>query len=614
MNSSLWYYSDTLQTYGPVAVHQLTAMIQGGQLTAGHFIMPEGGQEWQVVGSSPFAAYLPMASPPPTSAGAAAPQQAPAAATVTKKPAAPPVRTAGKPQPTPSMASRPTAQKNGLPVGLISAAAAIVLAGGGWWFTRPAPILERKNTTRIEGEAMEILKVTGGEVEPQSMSRFPTGRWSGNSQLFWQNGAMKYVLNLGFKVDATEAGKQRLRAVLTGARDYAVVKVSLDGKTVPGAPIDMRRQDIMTSDLLDWGIHQLAAGAHELQFEIIDSNAATPEDRAKFCVGLDYIQLEPPTPLPPVSAQPSPAPVLAAKSPSTAIPLPASPIEIRPTQRNGKSSAIKFVNQLSADVEIQFVNWNGKLSNYGRVKTGTTRNQHTFGGHVWVIATLDGHKLGLVEAEDTESTVTLDSKGVHQIRSPQANIAAVTQPPAGSNDLRPSREDGDPARLRFTNKLGEEVKIQFVNSQGKITKSWNLKDGRTTSPRSNIGYVWLVTAKNGNRLGAVECTTDRSTVIIDTQGVKVQTDAVPTHESLQLLPLVQFAGTNIGDAVAVLRQRATEAGLKVEIELDPRVDPKSGSINFDARVAPISEILGLCAYHAGARMEHRDSSFRIVPR
>jgi hypothetical protein len=190
----------------------------------------------------------------------------------------------------------------------------------------------------------------------------------------------------------------------------------------------------------------------------------------------------------------------------------------------------------------------------------------------------------------------------------------VTQPPAGSSDLRPSREDGDPARLRFTNKLNEDVKIQFVNSQGKLTKSWNLKAGRTTSPRSNMGYVWLITAKNGTRLGTVECTTDRSTVIIDTQGVKVQTDAVPTHESLQLVPLVQFAGTSIGDAVALLRQRVAEAGLKVQIELDPRVDPKAGSINFDARVAPLTEILGACAYHAGARMEHQDSSFRIVPR
>lgn len=492
MNTAQWFYSDTLQTYGPVPVHQLTAMIQGGQLTAAHFVMPEGGGDWQTVGSSPFAGYLPFmapavpAAPPPKAAQPVAPP----------KPGAPPVRASGKPQPK-SAATPPASKKSSPPVGLITAVAAIALAGAGWWLTRPAPILERTNTTRIEGEAMEVLKVTGGEVERQGMGHFPTGRWSGNSQLFWTHGAKKYVLNLGFKVDSAEAGKQRLRAVLTGARDYAVVKVSLDGRVVPGSPIDMRRQDIVTSDMLDWGVHQLTAGAHELQFEIIDSTATTPEDREKFCVGLDYIQLEPPTPLPPVSTQPSPSPVLVEKSLSTAIPLPASPVEVRPTKENGKSSAIKFVNQLSVDVEIQFVNWNGKLSNYGRVKAGTTRNQHTFGGHVWVITTLDGQKLGLVEGEDTESTVTLDSKGVHQIRSPQTNIAAVTQPPAGSSNLRPSREDGDPARLRFTNKLSEDVKIQFVDSQGKLTKSWNLKAGRTTSPRSNIGYVWLITVKNG---------------------------------------------------------------------------------------------------------------------
>jgi len=466
MNTAQWFYSDTLQTYGPVPVHQLTAMIQGGQLTAAHFVMPEGGGGWQTVGSSPFAAYLPFKAP---STPAAAP---PAAQPVTpSKPGAPSARAPGKPQSRPAAVPQPAAKKTGLPIGFM-AVAVIALAGAGWWLTRPTPILERTNTTRIEGEPKMVLKAA------------------------------------------------------------------------------------------------------------------------------------------PVSTQPSQA----EKSPSTAIPLPASPVEIRPTKRNGKSAAIKFVNQLSVDVEIQFVNSNGKLSSYGKIKAGTTRNQQTFGGHVWVITTLDGQKLGLVEGEDTESTVIIDSKGVHQISSPKTNAIAVPQPPASSSDLRPSREDGDPARLRFTNKLNEDVKIQFVDSHGKLTKSRNIKAGRTTNPRSNIGYVWLITAKNGTRLGIVQCTTERSTVVIDTQGVQVQTDAVPTHESLQLLPLVQFAGTNIGDAVAVLRQRAAESGLKVQIELDPRVDPKAGSINFDARVAPISEILGLCAYHAGARMEHHDSSFRIVPR
>lgn len=613
MNSSLWFYSDTLQTYGPVAVHQLTAMIQAGQITAAHYIMPEGGQEWQSVGTSPFAGYLPMApvahaAPAPaafTSANLPPPQPKPHTG-----PAKAAMRPAGQPGPRQPVAKAPVAvsPSSGSKWPMI-AAALLAVGTAGWWFTRPAPVLERKTTKRIEGEAMEVIKVTGGEVAPQGMSQFPTGRWSGNSQLQWYDGAKKYVLQLGFKVDAAESGKQRLLAVLTGARDYAVVKVSVDGKTVPGSPFNMLRQEVVTSDVLDWGIHDLTAGAHVLQFEIQDSMAAAPEDRARFMVGLDYIQLQPPMPSPAAT-------VLAEKAPSTASPAQAvPPIELRPSQSKGGRAYIGFVNRLSEEVDYQWVDFGGKLSKYGTLKPGAEGGSFSFVGHVWLVTTTKaGTHLGMVEAGDGKNTVTIDSQGVHLHTQPEPRMATTPQQPAAITELRPSRDDGDPSQIRFINKHAEELNIQLVDSQGKLARGRSLQAGRTNHRWTSIGQVWLISTKSGIRLGTVESLTENSTVTIDASGVKVTADTVPTRESLELVSMIQLTEANLGDAVSLLRQRVAEAGLNARIELDPRVNAKAGSLTFDATVMKLEGVLNNCAYGCGARLEHQGSTYRIIPR
>lgn len=80
MNTN-WYCSDGQQTHGPVSAEQLSAMIQSEQLVAEHFILPEGSGEWETIGASDFAIYLPPATPPTPVAvpQPAQPQASPAA-------------------------------------------------------------------------------------------------------------------------------------------------------------------------------------------------------------------------------------------------------------------------------------------------------------------------------------------------------------------------------------------------------------------------------------------------------------------------------------------------------------------------------------------------------
>ncbi len=116
-----WFYSDTQHTYGPITTEQLIAMIQAGQLVAGHFIMANGAQEWQALGASPFAGYLPPAAPPVA---------APAA-----RPGPPAQRPA---QPRPASAHRaPVPAKKKSSWLAIAAVLALAAAGGGYFWKSP---------------------------------------------------------------------------------------------------------------------------------------------------------------------------------------------------------------------------------------------------------------------------------------------------------------------------------------------------------------------------------------------------------------------------------------------------------------------------------------------
>lgn len=298
-----WYYSDTLQTYGPVAVQQLTAMIQSGQLTAAHFVMPEGGLEWQTVAASPFSGYLPAAPAAPAAVPAAfapAPAlqskpQAPAKSAGPARPAGPPkpvMRPAGQPEPKkPSPQSTPAS--SGTPIWIPVVAGIVVLAGVGWWLTRPVPVLERTTTTRIEGEAMKVMKVTGGDVEPQPMKQ-TNALWSGDAHLWWHGGSAGYSLDLEFTVEPDQGGKQRLKAAFTSSYDYGIVELSLDGKKLKGKIFDLQANGAVISGARDLGVQDLTTGPHVLRIGILDTSVINMDKREAYKVGLDYLQLEPP--------------------------------------------------------------------------------------------------------------------------------------------------------------------------------------------------------------------------------------------------------------------------------------------------------------------------------
>jgi len=89
-------------------------------------------------------------------------------------------------------------------------------------------------------------------------------------------------------------------------------------------------------------------------------------------------------------------------------------VELRKTTRTGESSGLKFINQLSEDLGLFWINQEGEHRRYGSIQPNSEREQHTFEGHVWLITSRTGEHLAIVEAEATPKTLIIDGKGLTQ--------------------------------------------------------------------------------------------------------------------------------------------------------------------------------------------------------
>lgn len=112
-------------------------------------------------------------------------------------------------------------------------------------------------------------------------------QWSGNAQLWWTDAKPGDKLDLGLNV--TQPGTYKLSAQLTKANDYAIVQLYLDGIRL-GGPIDLYDENVVISDEVAMGEHELDVRVHKLTIEIVGANPiATPAHM----VGIDYAKLDP---------------------------------------------------------------------------------------------------------------------------------------------------------------------------------------------------------------------------------------------------------------------------------------------------------------------------------
>ena len=95
--------------------------------------------------------------------------------------------------------------------------------------------------------------------------------------------------------------------------------------------------------------------------------------------------------------------------------------------RTGEETRVTFLNRTKGEIELVWLDLDGKRRSYGRMRGGVERSQHTFAGHVWLILDDQGRALGTVEAGDEPAKVEITADAIADAK------------PAREADAKPNR-------------------------------------------------------------------------------------------------------------------------------------------------------------------------------
>ena len=166
--------------------------------------------------------------------------------------------------------------------GLMSYAYVKTYANDALWL-RVEPPRSEVPTVRYEGESMRVLAASNCQASPQRMSDFSPKLWSHGEQLFC-NAKKEGSVRLGFEV--RKPGRYRVRILGTAGPDFGAITAALDGRNVPG-PFDLYCGQVSPAGSLELGIHELAAGPHNLRVTTVGKNPASKG----FSFGIDALDL-----------------------------------------------------------------------------------------------------------------------------------------------------------------------------------------------------------------------------------------------------------------------------------------------------------------------------------
>jgi hypothetical protein len=154
----------------------------------------------------------------------------------------------------------------------------------------PPPAQSYRIKEALEGEKLKIVgKSSDFDLDPQDMTPFADGTWSGASHLWGRPSKAGEWADLELPV-ATE-GRYHVVAYLTKARDYGIVQFHLDSKPL-GKPIDCFHPDgVVATGAIDLGVVDLKPGKATLCVEAAGTNPKS--DGLRYMWGLDCVVLKP---------------------------------------------------------------------------------------------------------------------------------------------------------------------------------------------------------------------------------------------------------------------------------------------------------------------------------
>lgn len=194
---------------------------------------------------------------------------------------------------------------------------------------------------------------------------------------------------------------------------------------------------------------------------------------------------------------------------------------------NGEDSSITFDNKLKETVEIFWLSGGGEKTSYGKIPAGTTKDQHTFGGHRWRIENAKGESIGEVLAQDSHTTVTIDG-------SPLASNPPIRRRPSPGNSR--SRESISPDGKWRVSVENNNVVLHRVENDERIPLS---QDGSATdvygqltwSPDSRVVIAFREKIVEKKPVHWIRSSpTDGGRALLETRPYVLPGDPFPTYE------------------------------------------------------------------------------------
>lgn len=105
----------------------------------------------------------------------------------------------------------------------------------------------------------------------------------------------------------------------------------------------------------------------------------------------------------------------------------------RPSRTTGEETSITFINRTETDVDIFWIDSEGRRQRYATVRPGEQHRQHTFAGHAWLVANAEGGTVAVFVATEAAGDAVIDAEttGSREDRNEPRRVRPGAQSPDG---------------------------------------------------------------------------------------------------------------------------------------------------------------------------------------
>ncbi|KAJ3107088.1 hypothetical protein HDU96_008012 [Phlyctochytrium bullatum] len=176
---------------------------------------------------------------------------------------------------------------------------------------------------------------------------------------------------------------------------------------------------------------------------------------------------------------------------------------------SGPETFLTFVNRTGENVEVFWVDWEGKEISYLNLNNDQIYKQQTYATHAWKFVGVDSGKvIGYHRAVEERQILTLKGESVIQVKVPGSS-------PPPLPGFIPSDAHNPETYLKIFNCTGEDVEIFWVDWEGKETRYETLKDNPTydRDVQTYATHEWkFVGVNSGKVIGSYRAVENKQTL------------------------------------------------------------------------------------------------------